>query len=72
MKIPEKHLPHAYPERPDIIEDYKEFYTQDTVPIILKNDIESGETQKVGGYTDLLNLWLEEENCLKKNKKRSK
>lgn len=37
-----------------ILEDYKEFYNQATVPIILRNCLTSGETFKVGGYTDLL------------------
>lgn len=37
-----------------ILEDYKEFYNQNTVPIILSNNTETGLTRKVGGYTDLL------------------
>lgn len=37
-----------------ILEDYKEFYGQKTVPIILSNNLETGYTFRVGGYTDLL------------------
>lgn len=37
-----------------ILEDYKEFYGQKTVPIILSNNLETGHTFRVGGYTDLL------------------
>ena len=37
-----------------ILEDYKEFYNQPTVPIILSNDLETGYTKRIGGYTDLL------------------
>lgn len=43
-----------YATRPSILEDYKQFYNQKTVPIILSNDLETGYTKKVGGYTDLL------------------
>ena len=37
-----------------ILEDYKEFYNQKTVPIILSNNLNTGYTKKIGGYTDLL------------------
>ena len=37
-----------------ILEDYKEFHKQSTVPIILSNNLETGYTKKIGGYTDLL------------------
>ena len=40
--------------REDILEDYKEFYNQKTVPIVLVNNTDTGETKKIGGYTDLL------------------
>jgi hypothetical protein len=43
-----------YSDNTDILEDYKQFYSQTTVPIILRNCLTSGETFKVGGYTDLL------------------
>ena len=43
-----------YTESPEILEDYKRFYDQKTVPIILANDMLSGYTKKVGGYSDLL------------------
>ena len=39
---------------PTILEDYKEFHKQETVPIILKNNLSSGLTQRIGGYSDLL------------------
>lgn len=37
-----------------ILEEYKEFYKQETVPIILSNNTNSGLVKKVGGYTDLV------------------
>ena len=43
-----------YNKFPEILEDYKEFYNSSTVPIILENELASGYTKKVGGYTDLL------------------
>lgn len=45
-----------YAGREEILEDYKQFYNQKTVPIILANNIETGYTKKVGGYTDLLDF----------------
>lgn len=45
-----------YAGREGILEDYKEFYNQKTVPIILANNLETGYTKKVGGYTDLLDF----------------
>tara|TARA_A100001011_G_C14107385_1_gene755408 strand:+ start:203 stop:448 length:246 start_codon:yes stop_codon:yes gene_type:complete len=43
-----------YANNPDILEDYKHFYGQETVPIILVNNLKTGKTRKIGGYTDLL------------------
>ena len=43
-----------YSASASILEDYKEFYGQKTVPIILSNNLETGYTFRVGGYTDLL------------------
>ncbi len=43
-----------YATNAPILEEYKKFYNQETVPIILSNDLQSGYTKKVGGYTDLL------------------
>ena len=43
-----------YSEELEILEEYKNFHKQETVPIILSNDLESGYTKKIGGYTDLL------------------
>ena len=43
-----------YTDFPDILEEYKEFYQQGTVPIILANNLETGYTKKVGGYSELL------------------
>jgi len=45
----------------DILEDYKKFYNHPTVPIILANNIESGLTVKLGGYTDLIDHNSEKE-----------
>jgi len=39
---------------PAILEEYKEFHDQATVPIILANNLETGYTKKIGGYSDLL------------------
>ena len=49
-----------YASRVQILEDYKTFHKQSTVPIILANDLETGHVEKVGGYTDLLEYIGEE------------
>ncbi len=43
-----------YTEHPDILEEYKKFHNHSTVPIILANDMLTGYTSKVGGYSELL------------------
>jgi glutaredoxin len=43
-----------YAQRLDILEEYKQFHNHATVPIILANDVETGLTVKVGGYSELL------------------
>ncbi len=43
-----------YNEKREVLEEYKEFHGQKTVPIILANNLETGYTKKVGGYSDLL------------------
>ena len=43
-----------YTESPEILNEYKDFHKQPTVPIILANNLETGYTKKVGGYSDLL------------------
>ncbi len=43
-----------YSKNREALEEYKEFHKQKTVPIILANNLETGYTKKVGGYTDLL------------------
>jgi glutaredoxin len=43
-----------YTQNPHFLEDYKRFHDQATVPIILANNLETGYTKKVGGYSDLL------------------
>ena len=43
-----------YLDREDVLEDYKDFHQQKTVPIILANNKTTGHTYKVGGYSDLL------------------
>jgi len=43
-----------YTEEPEMLEEYKDFHQQSTVPIILSNNLESGYTKKLGGYSDLL------------------
>lgn len=43
-----------YSENLEILEEYKQFHKQETVPIILANDMLSGYTEKIGGYSQLL------------------
>lgn len=43
-----------YSLKPEVLTEYKEFHQQTTVPIILANNLETGYTKKVGGYSDLL------------------
>ena len=43
-----------YADDLEALEEYKEFHKQPTVPIILANNLETGYTKKVGGYSDLL------------------
>jgi glutaredoxin len=43
-----------YSSNPSILDECKEFYKHNTVPIILSNDTKTGATKKIGGYTDLL------------------
>ena len=43
-----------YTEKPEMLEEYKVFHKQSTVPIVLANNLLSGHTKKVGGYSDLL------------------
>ena len=43
-----------YCDNLDILEEYKDFHNQKTVPIILSNNTETGMIKKVGGYSDLL------------------
>ena len=48
-----------YGDSIEALEDYKEFHRQKTVPIVLANNMETGYTKKVGGYTDLLDFLRE-------------
>lgn len=43
-----------YADKVEILEEYKEFHNHPTVPIVLANNVETGYTKKIGGYTDLL------------------
>ena len=43
-----------YATHPQVLQEYKEFHNHPTVPIILANNLETGYTKKVGGYSDLL------------------
>ena len=43
-----------YQHHPEILKEYKEFHNHSTVPIILANNLETGHTEKVGGYSELL------------------
>ena len=49
-----EHIFLDYNEKREILEDYKQFHGQKTVPIVLANNLETGYTHIVGGYTDLL------------------
>lgn len=49
-----EHIFLNYSKNIEILEDYKIFHEQDTVPIILSNRLDTGYTRKIGGYTDLL------------------
>lgn len=43
-----------YANQRQMLQEYKEFHDHPTVPIILANNLETGYTKKVGGYSDLL------------------
>ena len=43
-----------YAEEPEALDEYKHFHEQTTVPIILANNLETGYTKKIGGYSELL------------------
>lgn len=43
-----------YSNNLEILEDYKQFHNHPTVPIVLSNNLESGLTRMIGGYTELL------------------
>jgi len=45
-----------YVKNLELLEDYKVFHQQNTVPIILENCLETGYTKKIGGYSDLVAL----------------
>ena len=42
--------------QPDVLEEYKKFYNHETVPIILKNDLDSGLVSFIGGFSELTTL----------------
>ena len=43
-----------YTQNLEILDEYKKFHKQQTVPIVLANNLETGYTKKIGGYSDLL------------------
>jgi len=43
--------------RDEDLKEFKNFYNQETVPIILANNTVTGLVKKVGGYTDLLDYF---------------
>ena len=43
-----------FEESAENLAEVKEFYSSKTVPIVLSNNVDSGLTRLVGGYTDLL------------------
>ena len=47
-------------EEPGTLNEAKEFYKRETVPIVIKNNEFTGKTQMIGGFDDL-SLFLERE-----------
>jgi len=45
-----------YTNHTDALKDCMDFYKMKTVPVILENDLTTGHTRLVGGYTDLLDF----------------
>ena len=43
-----------YSADPTALQEYKQFHNHPTVPIILANNLETGYTKKLGGYSELL------------------
>tara|TARA_Y100000592_G_scaffold16371_1_gene24281 strand:- start:13025 stop:13300 length:276 start_codon:yes stop_codon:yes gene_type:complete len=37
----------------EFLSEVKEFYNHNTVPIIVENDVETGETSFIGGFSEL-------------------
>ena len=52
--LKKEHFFFDYQSDPAMLKELKEFYKHPTFPMILENDIESGKTIFVGGYTELL------------------
>ena len=40
-----------------ILEEYKSFYNQKTVPIVISNNTDTGLVKKIGGYDNLLDYF---------------
>tara|TARA_Y100001970_G_C14059010_1_gene763179 strand:- start:500 stop:700 length:201 start_codon:yes stop_codon:yes gene_type:complete len=45
-----------YENNQELLEEYRTFHDHPTVPIVLSNNLETGYTFKVGGYTEMLAL----------------
>ena len=43
-----------YARQPHVLQEYKDFHSHPTVPIILANNLQTGHVKKIGGYSDLL------------------
>jgi len=43
-----------FSEDPAAVKEAMEFYDWPTVPMVLENDLTTGETKFIGGYADLL------------------
>tara|TARA_B100000524_G_scaffold309074_1_gene184990 strand:- start:100 stop:354 length:255 start_codon:yes stop_codon:yes gene_type:complete len=50
----QEHVFLDYHDHLEILEEYKHFHKQQTVPIILANNKITGLVHKIGGYSDLL------------------
>ncbi len=49
-----------YESEKNILEDYKQYYNFETVPIILKNCQDTGKVNFIGGYKELVEHFAEE------------
>lgn len=51
---PLDHIFFDHETKQHFLEEYKEYYNHETVPIILENNKDTGYTRKIGGYSELI------------------